>query len=156
MELFMKEAELAAELDLPVIIHSRDADKEMTEALSSQSFRASAVMHCFSSDADMARFVLDKGLYVSFAGNVTYKGNDAIRRAAMIVPDDRILIETDSPYLAPIPYRGKPCRPEYTETTLDFLAELRHQDRDELKEAVIRNLFSFLKRNESIRKLRIS
>lgn len=156
MELFMKEAELAAELDLPLIIHSRDADKEMTEALSSQSFRASAVMHCFSSDADIARFVLDKGLYVSFAGNVTYKGNDAIRRAAMIVPDDRILIETDSPYLAPIPYRGRPCRPEYTETTLDFLAELRHQDRDELKEAISRNLFSFLKRNESIRKLRIS
>ena len=156
MELFMAEAELASELKKPLIIHSRDADREISEALSSADFRAEAVMHCFSSDASMARSALDKGLYISFSGNLTYKGNDGIRQAAMIVPDDRILIETDAPYLAPIPYRGRPNRPEHTEITLDFLASLRHQDKEELKAAVLRNLHSFLKRDESIRKLRES
>lgn len=154
MELFMAEATLASSLGLPLIIHSRDADREMRAALSSSDFKASAVMHCFSSDDEMARFVLDRGLYVSFAGNVTYKGNECIRRAAMVVPDDRILVETDAPYLAPVPFRGKPCLPEYTETTLTFLASLRHQDVQELKEKVRNNLASFMKRDESVRKLR--
>lgn len=154
MELFLREADLAAELDLPLIIHSRDADKEIAEALSSGHFRANAVMHCFSSGPDMARFVLDKGLFISFSGNITYKGNEAIRQAAMIVPDDRILVETDAPYLAPIPYRGRPNRPEYTEATLEMLASLRHQDKNELKNLVAANLHAFLKRDESIRKLR--
>ena len=153
MELFMAEATLASSLGLPLIIHSRDADREMRAALSSSDFKASAVMHCFSSDDEMARFVLDRGLYVSFAGNVTYKGNECIRRAAMMVPDDRILVETDAPYLAPLPFRGKPCLPEYTETTLTFLASLRHQDVEELKEKVRNNLASFMKRNESVRSI---
>ena len=156
MELFMAEASLASDLSLPLIIHSRNADKEMRDALSSQSFTAEAVMHCFSSGPDMARFALDRGLYISFAGNLTYKGNDMIRQAAMIVPDDRILVETDAPYLAPVPFRGKPSKPEYTETTLAALAELRHQDPEELKERIRRNLAAFLKHDESIRKLRIS
>ena len=156
MELFMKEAELAAELDLPLIIHSRDADKEMTEALSSQSFRASAVMHCFSSDEHLAAKALDKGLYISFAGNVTYKANEGIRRAAKAVPRDRILVETDAPYLAPVPMRGKPSDPSMTDITLSYLADLRGEDMEEMKMQVKENLLALLQRNKSVRKLCVS
>ena len=98
------------------------------------------------------RTALDKGLFISFSGNVSYKGSDIIRESAKAVPRDRILYETDSPYLAPIPMRGKPCRPEYTEYTLSFLAELRGEDREELKGNVLENLYSVLGREESVRK----
>ena len=150
--LLMMQAELASELDLPIIIHTRDADRETSEALRSTSFRCSGIMHCFSSGPDIARLALDKGLYVSFAGNVTYKANEIIRESARIVPAERILIETDSPYLAPIPMRGRPSCPEYTEYTLSFLADLRGEDREWLKEKVRENLISVLGREESVTK----
>ena len=109
-------------------------------------------MHCYSSGPLLMKAALDKGLYISFSGNVTYKGSDIIRESAKAVPRDRILYETDSPYLAPIPMRGKPCRPEYTEYTLSFLAELRGEDMEELKWNVLENLYSVLGRKESVRK----
>lgn len=151
MDLFMAQAELAYELDIPLIIHTRDADSEIAEAIHSPSFRCRAIMHCFSSGPDLMKRALDKGLFISFAGNCTYKGNEMIRQSAKAVPQDRILYETDSPYLAPIPMRGQPCRPEYTEYTLSFLAELRGEDKDALKEQVLENLYSVLGRKESIR-----
>ena len=149
-ELFMAQAELAEELDVPLIIHTRDADEEIAEAISSPSFRCRAVMHCFSSGPVLLRKALDKGLYISFAGNVTYKGNEEIRESARLVPADRILYETDSPYLAPMPLRGRPSSPAFTEYTLSFLAELRGEDKEELRNAVLSNLFSLLGRNESV------
>ena len=155
-ELFMLEAELAVKLDLPLIIHTRDADKDIEEALSSPSFKARAVMHCFSSGPALCRKALDKGLFISFAGNITYKGNQMIRDAAKLVPRDRILVETDSPYLAPIPMRGKPCNPAYTEYTLSVLSDVRGEDREELKGRIEQNLYSFLNRDESVRKLVLS
>ena len=152
MELFMMQAALAEELGVPIIIHTRDADDEIREAISSPSFRCRGIMHCYSSGPLLMRIALDKGLFISFSGNVTYKGSDIIRESAKAVPRDRILYETDSPYLAPIPMRGKPCRPEYTEYTLSFLAELRGEDREELKGNVLENLYSVLGREESVRK----
>ena len=153
MELFMMQVELASALNLPIIIHTRDADTEIEDALSSTSFNCRGIMHCFSSDERIMRKALDKGLYISFAGNITYKGNEAIRRCAAAVPIDRLLYETDSPYLAPIPMRGKPSRPEYTEYTLSFIAELRNDDADSIRESVKENLFALLQRNQSVRKL---
>lgn len=152
-ELFMMQVELASALNLPIIIHTRDADTEIEDALSSTSFNCRGIMHCFSSDERIMRKALDKGLYISFAGNITYKGNEAIRRCAAAVPIDRLLYETDSPYLAPIPMRGKPSRPEYTEYTLSFIAELRNDDADSIRESVKENLFALLQRNQSVRKL---
>ena len=152
MELFMMQAALAEELDVPIIIHTRDADDEIRDAISSPSFRCRGIMHCYSSGPLLMRTALNKGLFISFSGNVTYKGSDIIRESARAVPRDRILYETDSPYLAPIPMRGKPCRPEYTEYTLSFLAELRGEDREELKGNVLENLYSVLGRKESVRK----
>ncbi len=155
-DLFMMQAELAAELDLPLIIHTREADMEIEEAFSSPSFRCRGIMHCFSSDTGLMYKALDKGLYISFSGNVTYKNNREIQKAAAEVPLDRLLYETDSPYLAPVPMRGRPCRPEYTEYTLSFIAELRNEDRESIREAVYSNLLRVLQRDKSVRKLCIS
>ena len=94
--------------------------------------------------------------YDSFAGNITYKGNDGIREAAAMVPDDRILVETDSPYLSPIPMRPRPCIPEFTEITLGFIADIRGTDRELLKERIIANLKAVLARDESVRKTGLS
>ena len=152
MDLFMAQAGLAAAMSVPLIIHAREADEEIRQALSSSAFGCRAIMHCFSSGPDIARAALDKGLYISFAGNVTYKGNEIIRESARIVPADRILVETDSPYLAPIPMRGRPSSPEFTEYTLTFLAELRREDRERLKERIRENLISVLGREESVTK----
>ncbi len=152
-DLFMMQVDMASELDLPLIIHTREADKEIREAFLSPSFKCRGIMHCFSSDTELARIALDKGLYISFAGNVTYKSNTAIQEAASYVPQDRILYETDAPYLSPIPMRGKPCMPEYTEHTLSFLSEIRKENKDKLKEAVMENLLKVLKRDKTIRKL---
>ena len=156
LKLFMMQVELASELDLPIIIHTRDADKEILDALCSSEFRCRGVMHCYSSDTYLMKAALDKGLFISFAGNVTYKSNEMIREAAKAVPIDRILYETDSPYLAPIPMRGKPSNPAFTEYTLEFLADLRNEDKDNLKMHVRDNLFRMLGRDNSVFGPRIS
>ncbi len=153
MELFMMQAELAYTMDIPLIIHTREADDEIRQAILSPSFRCRGIMHCYSSGPELMKTALDKGLYISFSGNVTYKGNAAIQESAKEVPSDRILYETDSPYLAPIPMRGRPCSPEYTEYTLSFLAKIRRVDREELKADVLDNLYRVLGRKESVRKL---
>lgn len=129
--LFALQAELALELGLPLIVHSRDAADETAELLSD--YRAGGlqgVIHCFSYGIEEARRFLDLGFRISFAGNLTYKNADALREAARFVPTDRILTETDSPYLAPRPHRGKPSDPRMAELTTDFLAELRGEDRE--------------------------
>lgn len=152
LDLFMMQVELAAELDLPIIIHTRDADDEIEQAFSSEAFQCRGIMHCFSSGTRLLEKALDKGLYISFAGNVTYKSNEKIQEAAKAVPLDRLLYETDSPYLAPIPMRGKACKPEYSEYTLSFLASIRNEDREMIKDTATRNLFDVLQRERTIRK----
>ena len=139
MELFMMQAALAEELDVPIIIHTRDADDEIREAISSPAFRCRGIMHCYSSGPLLMKAALDKGLYISFSGNVTYPSNRSIQDAAIHTPADRLLYETDSPYLAPVPLRGKPCRPEYTQYTSAYIAELRNMDVKELRSTAIRN-----------------
>ena len=140
--LFMEQLELANELSVPVIIHSRDADEDLVRILKSHDFKTSGIMHCFSSDITLAKAALDKGLYISFAGNVTYKSNTSIQEAAKYVPLDRILYETDSPYLSPIPLRGKPNTPENTDITSEFIADLRAMSTEKLREAAIENFYT--------------
>ena len=139
ISLFISQLELAEELGLPVIIHSRDADEDLIRILKSHEFRYSGIMHCFSSDVSVMEVALERGLYISFSGNVTYKSNIKIQESAMNVPSDRLLYETDSPYLAPVPFRGKPCIPEYTKYTSEFLAKLRKVDVDALRDEAIEN-----------------
>jgi TatD DNase family protein len=116
---------LADELSLPVVIHSREAEQETADALSP--FHGVVVLHCFSSPA-LLPVALERGYYVSFAGNATYPKATELRSAAADVPDDRILVETDSPYLAPQPVRGTPNEPAHLVHTIAALAEVRRED----------------------------
>jgi TatD DNase family protein len=120
-----EQLELAAELGLPVVIHTRDADTDTAAALAS--FAGTVVMHCFSAPG-LLETVLERGYYVSFAGNVTYPKAAELREAAALVPAERLLAETDSPYLAPQPVRGRRNEPAYVTHTLAALAEARSVD----------------------------
>ena len=122
--------ELAEELDLPVVIHSREAERETAAALAP--FHGTVVLHCFSSP-DLLATAVERSYYVSFAGNVTYPKAPDLRAAAAEVPIDRLLVETDSPYLAPQAVRGQPNEPANVVHTLALLAGLRGVEPDELE-----------------------
>jgi TatD DNase family protein len=127
--LFDAQIGLATETGLPLVIHSRDAAAATAAALAG--FGGRVVLHCFSSP-DLLPHALERGYYVSFAGNVTYPRADDLRAAAARVPGDRILAETDSPYLAPQPLRGRPNEPAHVVHTVAALAAARGEDADEL------------------------
>ncbi len=137
--LFISQLELADRLNLPVVIHSRDADERMLAVLEAHAPRRGGVMHCFSSGPAEAEAFVGIGLYISFAGNLTYKRSDALKEAARIVPDDRLLVETDSPYLAPVPVRGRPNHPGLIGHTVRTLAELRNGRPAEIAELTTAN-----------------
>jgi TatD DNase family protein len=122
---FARQLELAAELDKPVVVHTRSADEETVAAL--EGFSGAVVLHCFSSPA-LLPVALERGYYVSFAGNVTYPKAEELRDAARRVPADRLLVETDSPYLSPQPRRGRPNEPANVVHTVTALAEARGED----------------------------
>jgi len=127
--LFDAQLALADELALPVVIHSREAATDTADALAG--FRGTVVLHCFSS-AELLPTALERGYYVSFAGNATYPKATELREAAASVPDDRILVETDSPYLSPQPVRGRRNEPAHVVHTIAALAEARGDAPDEL------------------------
>jgi TatD DNase family protein len=127
---------LADELDLPVVIHNREADEETAAAL--EPFRGTVVLHCFSSPG-LIPLAVERGYYVSFAGNVTYPNAVSLREASATVPIERILVETDSPYLAPQPVRGRPNEPANVAYTVSALAEVRGVPAAELAAATHAN-----------------
>lgn len=127
--LFEAQLALAAELGKPVVIHTRAADDDTAARL--RNHPGQVILHCFSSPG-LLDLALEKGWYVSFAGNVTYPKAPELRRAAYAVPADRILAETDCPYLSPQPVRGKPNEPAYVQHTLQALALARDEDAAEL------------------------
>jgi TatD DNase family protein len=131
-ELMELQLALAKKLKLPVIIHSRDAPKETAELLAK--YPVPGVIHCFSYGPEEAKTFLDLGYFISFAGNLSYKNAQNIRDACRLIPGDRLLFETDCPYLAPVPYRGKAAHPLMVEETIKLAAELRGAGADELAE----------------------
>jgi len=135
-ELFEAQLELAAELDKPVVVHTRAADEDTVAEL--EHHEGDVVLHCFSALA-LLRPALEHGWYVSFAGNVTYKNASELRVAASQVPPERILTETDAPYLAPQAQRGRTNEPAFVAHTLAALAEARGDDADELETQIDRN-----------------
>lgn len=119
------------EVNLPIVIHNRDSDDDCAQILrEGRAHRCGGILHCFSSGWDLAKTCLDMGFYVSFSGMMTFKNAQAIRDAASQAPLDRLLVETDSPYLAPIPKRGKRNEPAYVAHTALMLASLRGLDPD--------------------------
>lgn len=126
---FERQLELAERLDLPVVIHVREAHEDMAAILAKHSGNR-GVIHSFTGGPDEARAYLDIGWYLSFNGVLTFKNAESVREAARLAPDDRLLVETDSPYLAPVPLRGKRCEPGFVSHTLQRLAEVREAPRD--------------------------
>jgi TatD DNase family protein len=139
--------ELAAELDRPIVIHCRAAEARLVEIVREVGMpRRAGVIHCFTGDAAAAREFLALGFYISFSGILTFKNAAALREAAQVVPDDRVLLETDAPYLAPEPYRGRVNEPAYVARTLVALARLKGADPETLGARVLENaarLFRF-------------
>jgi TatD DNase family protein len=140
-EVFARQLRLAKSLSLPVIIHSREADEETLEILRAEYAGAvrGGVMHCFGGGPALAEGALALGLYISFAGNVTFKKADALREVALTVPLDRLLVETDCPYLAPVPHRGRRNEPAYVAATARFVAALRGVTDEEFGRATSEN-----------------
>ncbi|OTQ71250.1 MULTISPECIES: YchF/TatD family DNA exonuclease [unclassified Gilliamella] len=121
---FIEHIKLGKQLKKPIIVHTRNA-KEDTLKLLKKEQAYSGVLHCFTEDIDTAKALLDIGFYISFSGIITFKNAESLREVARYVPLDRILIETDSPYLAPVPYRGKENQPAYVREVANYLATLK-------------------------------
>ena len=146
-EIFRRQINIARELDLPIIIHSRDADDETVEVLTEEcnyeNFRG--IMHCFGGTPKMAQKLMKIGFMISFAGNVTFKKAENLRDAARVVPLEKLLIETDCPYLTPIPFRGKRNEPMYVAETAKFLAEFYRIEVEKLANQTTQNFIDFFR-----------
>ncbi|WP_243368610.1 TatD family hydrolase [Microvirga solisilvae] len=140
-QVFRTHIEAARETALPLVIHARNADEDMIEILSDEMRRGrfGAVLHCFSSGEKLAQVGVTLGLYVSFSGILTFRNSEEIRRIAAAVPQDRLLVETDAPYLAPVPFRGKTNEPAYVAHTARVLAEVIGVSDDEVARITTEN-----------------
>jgi TatD DNase family protein len=136
VESFRWHIDLAKRLDKTLVIHDRDAHDDVLRVVDEEGAPERWVMHCFSGDADFARRCLDRGAYLSFAGTVTFKNAQPLRNALVVVPRDRLLVETDAPYLAPHPYRGRTNASYLVPLTMQLMAEVRGEDLGELCAAV--------------------
>lgn len=148
LDVFVQQLELAGEAELPVIIHSRDAEIETLEALRRQSDKKTlnGVMHCYSGSLEMARKCLELGFLISFSGMITFPKAQDLRDIAQQMPLDRLLIETDSPYLAPVPHRGKRNEPSFLVETAGVLARLKGISIEELARHTVENYFHLFER----------
>ena len=131
--------ELAKRLDKTLVIHDRDAHDDVLAMLDEHGVPDRTVLHCFSGDAEFAKRCLDRGAYLSFAGTVTFKNAQNLRDALTVAPQDRILVETDAPFLAPMPYRGRPNASYLVPTTVRAMAEIRGDDLEQLCRALDAN-----------------
>ncbi|MGB4988723.1 MAG: TatD family hydrolase [Pyrinomonadaceae bacterium] len=166
-DVFRRQIRTARELGLPVIIHSRDADDETVEILTEECNKAESaagvilpteeanegirvptgIMHCFGGTPEMARALMEIGFLISFAGNVTFKKADNLRDAARVVPLDRLLIETDCPFLTPVPFRGKRNEPSFVVHTANFLADFYGVEVEMLAAQTTQNFTDFFQLN---------
>ncbi len=158
-DVFRRQIRTARALDLPIVIHSRDANDETIGILleecsgkteneklrtENESFRG-GIMHCFGGTPEMAEALMQLGFLISFAGNVTFKKAENLRDAARVVPMDKLLVETDCPFLTPVPFRGKRNEPAYVEHTARFLAEFYGVEFEVLAEQTTRNFLDFFR-----------
>jgi len=144
VESFNAHIHVARTQQLPLIIHTRDADEDTLACLSQQEVRG--VFHCFSRDLALARAALDLGFYLSFSGIVTFKNADVLREVVKYVPLERILIETDAPFLAPVPHRGQRNEPAFVKHTADKIAALKGVSFEQIATQTTANFFTLFSR----------
>jgi TatD DNase family protein len=145
---FKAHIDAARETGLPLIVHTRDAEED-TAAILEEATAAggvTGVLHCFTSSAELARKALDIGFYISLSGIVTFKNARDLQETARQIPQDRLLVETDAPFLAPVPNRGKTCEPAFVSDTAAFVAELRGETLEQLAEATTANFYRLFSR----------
>ena len=138
VQVFKKQLELAIELDLPVVVHMRESAKEIYEVVKNYP-NLNGVMHCFSASLEWAMKFIELGFYIGIGGPVTFKNNLEAKQVATHIPLDRLLVETDSPYLAPVPYRGKQNEPAYTKLVVEEIAKLREITIEEVSTMTTQN-----------------
>lgn len=146
--LFRTHIAVSRQTGLPLIVHTRDAEEDTARILDEEMGKGAfpALIHCFTASAGFGRRMLDLGLTISLSGIVTFKNARELQEIASTIPEDRLLVETDSPFLAPVPHRGKTCEPAYTIDTARFVAGLRGIEFEQLAEATTRNFFSLFKK----------
>ena len=146
--LFRLHIAVAREHQLPVIIHTRDADDDTLAILREEKEKGDfpALIHCFTASPEFGKAVLDLGLSISLSGIVTFKNAKPLQEFAPFIPDDRLLIETDSPFLAPVPNRGKVCEPAFVADTAAYLAELRGTTSDNLAKITTANFYALFRK----------
>jgi TatD DNase family protein len=147
-ERFQAHIDAARQTGLPLVVHTREAEEDTAEILGTavREGGVTGVLHCFTGSAELARKALDLGFYISLSGIVTFKNATDLQHTARKLPLDRLLVETDSPFLAPVPHRGKKCEPAFVADTASFVAELRGEDPEELAEATTTNFFKLFKK----------
>ena len=140
---FETQINVSQTINKPIVIHSRDADEDMIKILTSEYKKGSfkAILHCFSSGKKLALCGVELGFYISFSGIVTFNSAKLIQEVAMLVPKDKILVETDAPYLAPVPKRGKRNEPSFLEYTLKEISIIKNLKPDEIAEKTTSNFF---------------
>ena len=147
-ERFLAHIEASRQTGLPLVVHTRDAEEDTAEILDAavREGGVTGVLHCFTGSAELARKGLDLGFYISLSGIVTFKNAAHLQATAKWLPADQMLVETDSPFLAPVPHRGKKCEPAFVADTASFIAELRAEDPERLAEATTANFFKLFKK----------
>jgi len=140
---FEAHIDAARQTGLPLVVHTRDAEQDTAEILTSavREGGVTGVLHCFTGSAELARKGLDLGFYVSLSGIVTFKNAADLQEIARWLPADQMLVETDSPFLAPVPHRGQKCEPAFVADTARFVAGLRDEDSERLAESTTANFF---------------
>jgi TatD DNase family protein len=142
-ERFQAHVDAARQSGLPLVVHTREAEEDTSEMLETAVKRGgvTGVLHCFTGSAELARKGLDLGFYVSLSGIVTFKNAQDLQETAKWLPAGQMLVETDSPFLAPVPHRGKPCEPAFVADTAAFVAQLREEEPEALADATTANFF---------------
>src|SRR6476620_2845921 len=145
---FAAHIEAARQTGSPLVVHTRDAEQDTAKMLGEavRQGGVTGVLHCFTGSADLARTALDIGFYISLSGIVTFKNAADLQDTAKIVPEDRLLVETDSPFLAPVPHRGQKCEPAFVADTARFVAGLRGVDVETLAQTTTANFFRLFKK----------
>jgi TatD DNase family protein len=147
-ERFHAHIEAARQSSLPLVVHTRDAEEDTAGILEAavKAGEVAGVLHCFTGSAELARKALDLGFYISLSGIVTFRNAQALQAIAKWLPADQMLVETDSPFLAPVPHRGQKCEPAFVADTAVFVAQLRGEAPEELAEATTSNFFKLFKK----------